>query len=84
METVVYRPLRPEVAQGTKSEWLLKQRRVDSAPSSAPLLLLVEWRNEVLNYSHYPATNALGENKHNRVKIPKRRANGYRNDGASC
>jgi len=39
METVVYRPLRPEVAKGTKSEWLLKQRRVDSAPSSAPLLL---------------------------------------------
>ena len=38
------------------------------------------WREEVLNYWRFPFTNALVEGKHNRVKVVKRRAYGYRNE----
>jgi transposase len=41
---------------------------------------LRKWRPEVLNYWRYPVTNALVEGKHNRIKVLKRRAYGYRND----
>jgi len=34
----------------------------------------------VLNYWRHPLTNAVVEGKHNRVKVLKRRAYGYRND----
>ena len=34
----------------------------------------------MLNYWHFPLTNALVEGKHNRLKVLKRRAYGYRND----
>jgi len=34
----------------------------------------------VLNYWHYPITNALVEGKRNRIKTLKRRAYSYRND----
>ena len=37
------------------------------------------WREEILNYWRFPLTNALVEGKHNRVKVMKRRAYGYRN-----
>lgn len=40
---------------------------------------LARWRTEILNYWHHPITNALVEGKHNRVKVLKRRAYGYRN-----
>ncbi|MGH7621931.1 MAG: ISL3 family transposase [Gemmatimonadaceae bacterium] len=38
------------------------------------------WRTEVINYWRYPITNAVVEGKHNRVKVLKRRAYGYRNN----
>jgi transposase len=41
---------------------------------------LGRWHAEVLNYWRYPITNAMVEGKHNRVKVLKRRAYGYRND----
>jgi transposase len=37
------------------------------------------WREEIVNYWRFPLTNALVEGKHNRVKVMKRRAYGYRN-----
>ena len=37
------------------------------------------WREEILNYWRFPLTNAFVEGKHNRVKVLKRRAYGYRN-----
>ena len=40
---------------------------------------LRRWRVELLNYRRYPLTNALVEDKHNRVKALKRRAYGHRN-----
>ena len=41
---------------------------------------LRRWRTEVINYWRYPITNAVVEGKHNRVKVLKRRAYGYRNN----
>ena len=41
---------------------------------------LRRWRREVLNYWRHPLTNAVVEGKHNRVKVLKWRAYGYRND----
>lgn len=41
---------------------------------------LRKWRTEVLNYWRHPITNAVVEGKHNRVKVLKRRAYGYRNE----
>ncbi|MGQ9571634.1 MAG: transposase [Dehalococcoidia bacterium] len=38
------------------------------------------WRRKVLNYWCCPITNAVVEGRHNRVKVLKRRAYGYRND----
>lgn len=40
---------------------------------------LRRWRREILNYWQHPITNAVVEGKHNRVKVLKRRAYGYRN-----
>jgi transposase len=49
-------------------------------PSFGRLAGTIEkWREEVLNYWRFPLTNALVEGKHNRVKVMKRRAYGYRN-----
>jgi transposase len=41
---------------------------------------LQRWQEEVINYWHFPLTDALVEGKHNRLKVLKRRAYGYRND----
>jgi len=49
-------------------------------PSSQRLAAtLTNWRRELLNYRRFPITNALVEGKHNRLKVMKRRAYGYRN-----
>ena len=40
---------------------------------------LRRWRVELLNYRRYPLTNAVVEDKHNRVKALKGRAYGHRN-----
>ncbi len=40
---------------------------------------LHRWHREILNYWQHPITNAVVEGKHNRVKVLKRRAYGYRN-----
>ena len=56
----------------------------DAAASGLPAFArtartLRRWRTEVLNYWQHPITNAVVEGKHNRVKVLKRRAYGYRN-----
>ena len=56
----------------------------DAASSGLPSFVrtagtLRRWRTEILNYWQHPITNAVVEGKHNRVKVLKRRAYGYRN-----
>ena len=57
----------------------------DAAASGLPSFArtartLQKWHREILNYWQHPITNAVVEGKHNRVKVLKRRAYGYRNE----
>ncbi len=57
----------------------------DASQSTLPSFVrtattLRRWQNEVLNYWKHRITNAVVEGKHNRVKVLKRRAYGYRNN----
>ncbi len=51
-----------------------------SLPAFKQLLrMLINWREEILNYFDYRITNGFVEGKKNRIKIIKRMAYGYRN-----
>ena len=75
----VYRSCTPEEAAQRLDRWL-RTARDSGLPSFARVAgSLQRWREELLNYWRFPITNALVEGKHNRVKVLKRRAYGYRN-----
>ena len=61
--------------------WLRDARESSLEPFQRLARTLSAWREQILNYWRYPLTNALVEGKHNRVKVLKRRAYGYRSDG---
>src|SRR3990170_704560 len=71
-------PGRPRVARGTWGDPTPEESGL--RPFRRTAATLRRWRKEVLNYWRYPVTNALVGGKHNRVKVLKRRAYGYRND----
>ena len=60
--------------------WLKQASGSGFKPFERTARTLGKWREEVLNFWRYPLTNAMVEGKHNRVKVLKRRAYGYRND----
>ncbi|HLB22984.1 MAG TPA: ISL3 family transposase [Dehalococcoidia bacterium] len=67
-----------------RAELALERWSNEAAASGLPAFVrtaktLRRWRAEVLNYWQHPITNAVVEGKHNRVKVLKRRAYGYRN-----
>jgi transposase len=67
-----------------RAEAALHRWIADAATSGLPSFVrtagtLHRWRTEILNYWQHPITNAVVEGKHNRVKVLKRRAYGYRN-----
>lgn len=76
----VYRARTREQAAATFAGWLREAQESGMRPFQRPAATLHKWREEVLNYWRYPLTNAMVEGKHNRVKVLKRRAYGYRND----
>jgi transposase len=76
----LYRTPTAAHAEAALHRWI-----TDASASGLPSLVrtaktLRTWRQEVLNYWHHPITNAVVEGKHNRVKVLKRRAYGYRNE----
>ena len=76
----VYGKKAREEAADALASWI-KQAQESGLPSfQRTAATLKRWQKEVVNYWHYPITNALVEGKHNRVKVLKRRAYGYRND----
>jgi len=76
----LYAKKRQEEAAVALTSWI-KEAQESGLPSfRRTAATLKRWRKEVLNYWSYPITNALVEGKHNRVKVLKRRAYGYRND----
>ncbi|MDP9237757.1 MAG: transposase [Chloroflexota bacterium] len=60
--------------------WIHAAEASDIRPFVRTARTLRRWRTEILTYWRYPITNAVVEGKHNRVKVLKRRAYGYRND----
>ena len=67
-------------AQVALAAWLREAEASGLPPFQRVARTLRRWHAEVLNYWRYPITNAMVEGKHNRVKVLKRRAYGYRND----
>ena len=76
----VYQARTPSKAAASLEAWLRDAGSSDLRPFARTARTLGKWREEVLNYWRYPLTNAMVEGKHNRVKVLKRRAYGYRND----
>jgi transposase len=76
----VYRARTGERAADALKLWLSEAQASGHAPFERTARTLAKWQKEVLNYWRYPLTNAMVEGKHNRVKVLKRRAYGYRND----
>jgi transposase len=76
----VYRARTGERAAELFEAWLKEAEASGQKPFQRIARSLGKWRKEVLNYWRYPLTNAMVEGKHNRVKVLKRRAYGYRND----
>ena len=76
----VYRCGTKEKAEPELEAWIGEARRSSLTPFQRAAKTLKKWSTEILNYWDYPITNAMVEGKHNRVKVLKRRAYGYRND----
>ena len=76
----VYRKRWQEEAVAALANWIREAEESGLRPFRRTAATLRRWQKEVLNYWRYPITNALVEGKHNRVKVLKRRAYGYRND----
>lgn len=76
----VYRARTPARAAASLQAWLREADGSGLRPFARTARTLTRWQEEVLNYWRYPLTNAMVEGKHNRVKVLKRRAYGYRND----
>ncbi len=76
----VYRAGAPEQASQALRSWCNDARTSGLRPFQRTARTLSKWQQEVLAYWRYPLTNAMVEGKHNRVKVLKRRAYGYRND----
>lgn len=76
----VYRKKRHEEAAAALARWIKEAEESGLQPFRRTAATLRKWGKEVLNYWRFPITNALVEGKHNRIKVLKRRAYGYRND----
>jgi transposase len=76
----VYEARDGEQAEARLDSWLKDAAQSGLKPFQKTARTLRSWRQQVLNYWTYPITNAMVEGKHNRVKVLKRRAYGYRNE----
>ncbi len=76
----LYRAPTEAGADRALATWIRDATASELAPFVRTARTLRLWRREVLNYWRYPITNAVVEGKHNRVKVVKRRAYGYRNN----
>ena len=75
----LYHRSSPIVAARDLDAWREAAHTSDLAPFQRLAGTVGRWREEILNYWRFPLTNAFVEGKHNRVKVLKRRAYGYRN-----
>ena len=76
----VYRKRSKNEAAASLTLWLTEASASGLKPFQRTAATLTRWQEELMHYWDYPITNAMVEGKHNRVKVLKRRAYGYRND----
>ena len=76
----VYRKRSKELAAAALTAWQADAAESGLRPFQRTATTLQKWRQEILNFWDCPITTAMVEGKHNRVKVLKRRAYGYRND----
>jgi transposase len=76
----LYRTATIARADRALDRWIMEASTSRLAPFVRTATTFHHWRTEILNYWQHRITNALVEGKHNRVKVLKRRAYGYRND----
>ncbi len=76
----VYRKKGKKEAAVALDHWIKEAQESGLRPFRRTAATLGRWHKEVINYWRYPITNAFVEGKHNRIKVLKRRAYGYRND----
>ena len=76
----VYRKRTKEAASAALTSWQTEAAASGLRPFQRTAATLRRWHEEVVNFWDYPITTAIVEGKHNRVKVLKRRAYGYRND----
>lgn len=76
----VYRARTEEEAHAALRAWRRAAQASRLAPFQKTARTLGRWEKEVVAYWRYRLTNAVVEGKHNRIKVLKRRAYGYRND----
>lgn len=75
----LYRASTAARADDALHRWITEAGASGLRPFVRTATTLTRWRTEVLNYWQHPITSAVVEGKHNRVKVLKRRAYGYRN-----
>lgn len=75
----LYRMPAPRAAAALE-RWIAEAASSGLPPFVRTARTLAAWREELLAYWRHRVTNAVVEGKHNRVKVLKRRAYGYRND----
>lgn len=68
-------------AEGRLRAWEATVQEEGPAPFRKLFSMLRDWRQEILNYFDHPYTNGFVEGKNNRIKVLKRLAYGYRNQG---
>lgn len=76
----MYRAQSAGRAEAHLERWIAEAAGTGLAPFVRTARTLRGWRAEILSYWQHRITNAVVEGKHNRVKMLKRRAYGYRND----
>jgi transposase len=75
----MYNSLSYEEGKKAFYDWLENYAQSTIVPVRKIATTLLKWRNEIIAYFTYRVTNARIEGTHNRIKVLKRRAYGYRN-----
>jgi transposase len=75
----VYRNPTPETGREALQKWFEEYQWSKSNAVKRIARTLLQWRNEIESYFHHRYTNARIEGTHNKIKVLKRRAYGYRN-----
>ena len=75
----IYADENPERGVRAFERWLRNYLYSTSAVVRRIAKTLIQWQDEIKAYFTYPYTNARIEGTHNRIKVLKRRAYGYRN-----